>query len=191
MRRHDECVLAFGKPHGKLPAETVRFFRCDLPGFEGLADLVGDHVIRPAAASHLEVQAFLQYKFLIYRDGITAIGRDQFAFFGLLRILGIVRSVTEALCNRMSFCRMKRYQSCSCHDGSSIKTGALPPVRIRPSICLSYSIVRHKVPTLELLLIRLSFTCSILQVSASSICCFSSRSIPSILTESSGWSAQK
>lgn len=77
--------------------EAVGFLRCDLAWFEGLADLIGNHVIRPAAAGHLEVQAFLQHEFLIDRDGITAIGRDQLTFFRLFRILGIIRTVAQGL----------------------------------------------------------------------------------------------
>ena len=49
----------------------------------------------------------------------------------------------------------------------------------------------YNVPTLEVRLIALSFTCSMLHDNLSSICFFSSFRTPSILTESKGCTAQK
>ena len=42
----DKGVFALGEPLGKFHAETVGFFRGDLPRAEGLADMVGDHIVR-------------------------------------------------------------------------------------------------------------------------------------------------
>ena len=48
MRGHNEGVPSFGKTHGQLIADPVGILRRNLTGFEGLPDLVGDH-ISPAA----------------------------------------------------------------------------------------------------------------------------------------------
>ena len=42
---YDERVLTFGKPEGKLLADFISFLRSDFTGFEGLADLVGYHIV--------------------------------------------------------------------------------------------------------------------------------------------------
>lgn len=50
VRADEKSVLAFEKPGRKLIADTVCLLRCDLAGFERLANLVQDHaaVLRPS-----------------------------------------------------------------------------------------------------------------------------------------------
>ena len=45
-----KCVIAFGKALGKLYAQAVGFLRRDLSGDKGLTNLIGDHIVRAAAA---------------------------------------------------------------------------------------------------------------------------------------------
>ena len=45
MGRHQKRVSAFGKPHGQLVSDLVRFFRRDLARPEGLPDLVGNDIV--------------------------------------------------------------------------------------------------------------------------------------------------
>ena len=50
VRADEKGVLALEKTGRKLIADTVCLLRCDLAGFEGLANLVQDHaaVLRPS-----------------------------------------------------------------------------------------------------------------------------------------------
>ena len=45
-----KCVIAFGKALGKLYAQAVGFLRRDLSGDKGLTHLIGNHIVRAAAA---------------------------------------------------------------------------------------------------------------------------------------------
>ena len=44
MRGYNEGVPPFGKCHGQLISDTVCFLGSDLSGFEGLPDLIGNHI---------------------------------------------------------------------------------------------------------------------------------------------------
>lgn len=45
MSGNNKLVLALRPAHSQLVADTVGFFRCDLPGKEGLADLITQHIL--------------------------------------------------------------------------------------------------------------------------------------------------
>lgn len=45
VRYHDKSILSFGKPKGQFMPQPVCFLRRDLSRFEGLADLIGDHLM--------------------------------------------------------------------------------------------------------------------------------------------------
>ena len=49
----DERMVALGESAGQLTAQAVGFLRRDLTGDEGLADGIGDHIIRPAPSAGL------------------------------------------------------------------------------------------------------------------------------------------
>ena len=106
MGRHDKGIPAFCKPHCQLMSQTVGFFRRDLAGFKGLADLVRDYIVPGSFACDLEIQAFLKHEFFIYRYRITAVGSHQFSLLGFLRILRVIRSVFETSRHRPAFGRM-------------------------------------------------------------------------------------
>ena len=46
MRTDDVSVIAFCEPPCQLTAQTVCFLRRNLTGTEGLAEVVGNHIIR-------------------------------------------------------------------------------------------------------------------------------------------------
>lgn len=95
----DELVLSLRPPHSQLIANTVGVLRRDLPGEEGLAYLVAQHILvcflLPARGGF--VPAFPQEKFSVYRGRVTFIGRDIFSFFRLDRVLSVVGTVLYGL----------------------------------------------------------------------------------------------
>ncbi len=115
VRRHDERILAFGKTEGELIANPVGFLRSHFSRFEGLSYLVSNHITVLALPGDLIVLALLQHEFLINGKRIALIGGDQFAFFGFLRILGIIRSLAEAFRYGPAMSRMHSNESCRCH----------------------------------------------------------------------------
>ena len=45
MGADDKGMISFGKTFGQLAAQAVRFLRCDLTGNEGLAQMIGNHIV--------------------------------------------------------------------------------------------------------------------------------------------------
>lgn len=99
MGGDDELVLSLRPPHSQLIADTVGILRRDLPGEEGLAYLVAQHILvcslLPAGGGF--VPAFPQEKFSVYRGRVTFIGRDIFSFLCLDRVLSVVGTVFYGL----------------------------------------------------------------------------------------------
>ena len=95
----DELVPSLRPPHSQLIADTVGVLRRDLPGKEGLAYLVAEHVpvrlLLPARGGF--VPAFPQEKFSVHRGRVTFISGDIFPFFRLDRVLPIVGTVLYGL----------------------------------------------------------------------------------------------
>ena len=91
----DELVPPLRPPHSQLIADTVGVLRRDLPGEEGLAYLVAEHVpvrlLLPARGG--PVPTFPQEKFGVHRGRVTFISGDIFPFFRLDRVLPIVGTV--------------------------------------------------------------------------------------------------
>ena len=50
-------MIALGEPPGKFYAQPVGFLRCDLARFEGLPDLIRDHIAGLLPAGELPVLA--------------------------------------------------------------------------------------------------------------------------------------
>ena len=95
----NELVPSLRPPHSQLIADTVGVLRRDLPGKEGLAYLVAEHVpvrlLLPARGG--SVPAFPQEKFSVHRGRVTFISGDIFPFFRLDRVLPIVGTVLYGL----------------------------------------------------------------------------------------------
>lgn len=110
----DELVPSLRPPHSQLIADTVGILRRDLPGKEGLAYLVAEHVpvrlLLPARGGL--VPAFPQEKFSVHRGRVTFISGDIFPFFRLDRVLPIVGTVLYGLRNRETWCCLAFRQPC-------------------------------------------------------------------------------
>ena len=116
---YQKSVFSFGEPHSQLVANPVGFLRCNLPRFEGLANLIGNHIVLLPSAGDMEILSLSQKKFLVCRHGIAFISAHQFAFFRLFRILSIISPVAQALCNGFPFVDMQCNQSCCRHSSPS------------------------------------------------------------------------
>ena len=116
---YQKSVFSFGEPQPQFIANPVGFLRCNLTRFEGLTNLIGNHIILLPPAGDVEILSLSQKKFLVSRHGITFISAHQFAFFRLSRILSIISPVAQALCNGFPFVDMQCNQSCCRHSSPS------------------------------------------------------------------------
>ena len=118
----DELVLSLRPPHSQLIADTVGVLRRDLPGEEGLAYLVAQHILvcflLPARGGF--VPAFPQEKFSVYRGRVTFIGRDIFSFLCLDRVLSVVGTVLYGLRHRKPRRGLAFHQSRGCYGSSPL-----------------------------------------------------------------------
>ena len=109
-------MITLGEPLGKFHTQPVRFFRGDLSGAEGLAHMIGNHIIRTAHSSGSgNVLPLCQKKLCIRSPAVTRIAGNEPAVICFLWIGHIVDDVTD----RPTFCAaladMKRHDSCGCH----------------------------------------------------------------------------
>ena len=113
--RHKEGVAALRPAHSQFIADTVRLLRRNLPGIEGHAYLVTEHVrflfLLPPCRSL--IAGFGKKKFFRHRGRVALIGRDIFAF-GFLRVLPIVQAVTDGRRYGFAFACMARQERGCC-----------------------------------------------------------------------------
>ena len=64
VRTDYESVFAFQKAFGEFISDSVRFFRCDLPRFKRLSELVRDNVILLLPSGFLKIDFLAECKFL-------------------------------------------------------------------------------------------------------------------------------
>ena len=82
-------MIAFGKTLGKFYAQPVRFFRGNLARAEGLAHMIGDHIICAAHSSGSgNVLPLCQKKLCIRSPAVTRITGNEFAVI-CLNILAV------------------------------------------------------------------------------------------------------
>ena len=112
VRCHHKGVFAFGETHCQFVAHLVSLLCGDLSGFEGLSNLIGNHVIFLSAPSHQFILAFGEHKFFICGQGAALIAADQLSFVRFVRILRIVRAAFQAGRNRLAFVFVQRNQTC-------------------------------------------------------------------------------
>ena len=97
MGADNESVFAFEKSGSEIVTDLVGFLRRYLTGLKGLPHLIGDHAVRFVPPGQQAVLPLCQKKLLVCRPMVAAIGRDEFAAVGLVRVFGIVRSICKAL----------------------------------------------------------------------------------------------
>ena len=113
--RHKEGMAALRPAHSQFIADTVRILRCDLPGIEGHAYLVTEHVrflfLLPPCRSL--IAGLCKQKFFRYRGRVALIGRDIFTF-GFFWVLSIVQAVTDSRRYGSAFACMARQERGCC-----------------------------------------------------------------------------
>lgn len=111
---HDEGVFALCPSHGGFIADLIGFLRGNLTGLEGLADLIGNHIVSLLSAGDVLILPLGQQKFLVCDFGIAFVGADELAVIRLFCVPGIVCSVGKTLGNGLAFVDMQGNQSCCC-----------------------------------------------------------------------------
>ena len=102
VRCHYKGVLALGKAHRQLITYFVGFFSGDFSGFEGLPNLICNHVIFLSAPCNKFVLPLGQHKFFIYSQGAAFITAYKLPLLRFIRVLCIVRAALQAGRNRLS-----------------------------------------------------------------------------------------
>ena len=113
-------MIAFGKTPCKFYAQPVCFFRSNLTGAEGLAHMIGNHIIRTAHSSgSSNILPLCQKELCIRSPAVTRKSCDEPAIICFLWICYIVDDVTDCPTFCTTFANMKRHDSCGCHNASS------------------------------------------------------------------------
>ena len=96
---NEKGILALCPAHRRFIADAVRLLRCDLAGLERLADLIAKHIrvppLLPACGSL--VLGLAQKELGIGGHVVAAVGRDQLAALGLVRVLPVVKPFFQGL----------------------------------------------------------------------------------------------
>ena len=101
MSADHKGMIALGKTLGKFHTQPVRFFRSDLTGAEGLAHMIGNHIICAThSSSSGNVLPLCQKELRIRSPAVTRITGNEFAVICFLWICYIVDDVTD----RPTFC---------------------------------------------------------------------------------------
>lgn len=113
-------MIAFSKTLCKFHTQPVRFFRGDLSGTEGLAHMIGNHIICTTHSSGSgNVLPLCQKELRIRSPAVTRIAGNEPAVICFLLVCYIVDDVTDRPTFCAAFADMKRHDSCSCHNAFS------------------------------------------------------------------------
>ena len=124
----DKGVFSLGKPLGKFYTESVGFLWSDLPRAKGLADMVGDHIVRSTdPSSSGDILALGQHELGVGHTAVALIAGDEPAVVCLLRICHIVDNIADSTALGPALADVQRHDSCGCHEFSlpSKKVGSL------------------------------------------------------------------
>ena len=97
--RDDERMAALRPAHSQLIADPVCFFRCDLTGIEGLADLIAQHILALLLlpARHGFIAGLRQKELGGYRGRVALIGGYILSVLRLFWIFPIVQTLPDGL----------------------------------------------------------------------------------------------
>ena len=84
------------------------WFSGDFSGFEGLPNLICNHIMRLGSTGDMLILPFGKQKFFITGLCVTGIRADIFSIFRLCCILRIISTVSQTLRYRLSFIDMQR-----------------------------------------------------------------------------------
>lgn len=104
VRSNQKSILAFCKAHRQLITYFVGFFSGDFSGFEGLPNLICNHVIFLSAPCNKFVLPLGQHKFFIYSQGAAFITAYKLPLLRFIQVLCIVGAAFQASRNRLFPC---------------------------------------------------------------------------------------
>ena len=113
----DEGVFALGESLGKLHAQPVGLLRGDLPRAEGLANMVGDHIVRttdPSGGSNILTLG--QHELGVGHTAVALIASDEPAVVGFFRIGHIVDNFANGSALGSALADMQWHNACGCHE---------------------------------------------------------------------------
>ena len=61
MGRHNKGMVAFQKAHGQFSPYFIGFLRCDLSGLEGLAHMIGNHIMLMLSAGDVQIMSLASH----------------------------------------------------------------------------------------------------------------------------------
>ena len=112
----DEGVPALSETDSQLPAYTICFLRGDLTRDEGLAKMVGDHIVRSSyPACFLDVALLGKEKLLVSDSSVALIAGDQLSLVGFFWILHIVDDAADGCAEASALANVQRHQAGSGH----------------------------------------------------------------------------
>ena len=117
-------VLSFGKSLGKFHAQPVGFLRGDFPRAEGLADIVGDHIVGSTDPSGGDnILTFSQHELGVGHTAVALITSDESTVVGLLRVGHIVNNRADGTALGPALANMQRHDTRGrhCYQTSSEK----------------------------------------------------------------------
>ena len=143
----DKGVFALGEPLGKFHAQPVGVLRGDFPRAEGLADMVGDHIVcAPDAPGSGNVLALGQHKLGVGHTAVALVAGDELAVVCLLRIGHIVDNRADGTALGPALADMQRHDACGCHEVSlpSKKEQHQLPISSRYEIICFFFCLAHR-----------------------------------------------
>ena len=122
-------MIAFSKTLCKFYAQPVCFFLGNLTRAEGLAHMIGNHIICTTHSSGSgNVLPLCQKELCIRSPAVTRIAGNEPAVICFLWIGHIVDDVTDRPTLCAAFADMKRHDSCSCHNRRSSSQKKRPDI---------------------------------------------------------------
>ena len=129
----DKGGFALGEPLGKFYTDPVGFLRGDLPRTEGLANMVGDYIVRatdPSGGGN--ILALGQHELGVGYTAVTLIAGDEPAVVCLLRVGHIVNNRADGSALGPAFADMQRHDACGCHEKTSFHDEGGPHLQATP-----------------------------------------------------------
>lgn len=116
VRTDDVGMIALSETLCQLTAQTVCFLRRDLAGTEGLAQMVGNHIIRASYPTGIsDVLLLGKKKFTVGNPAVTLPAGNQLPVVGLFWIFHIINDCGDCGSGSTPFADMQRHQSSGSH----------------------------------------------------------------------------
>ena len=121
VRTDNVGVITLCEALCQLAAQTVRLLRRDLTGTEGLAQMIGNHIIRTTDTPGVsDVLLFGKQELTVSDSAVTLPAGNQSAVVGFSRIFHIVNDCGNCGSGSAAFSNVQRHEPCGCHELPSL-----------------------------------------------------------------------